>query len=452
MLYASLTASLFSAFLAMLGKQWLNRYASTGARGTAVERGRDRQQKFNGITTWYFEYVMESPPLMLQVALLLLGCALCRYLWEINITIALVILAVTSFGGIFYCFIVIAGAVFETCPYQTPGSRVLHSIPSAIPSVIRSTYRHVVRVLLVTWRKASETISLTGTWRVSRSMRIPPWLVAFAMCRALVHNVIVLGWTIVWLPVTFACWVYTWLHGVLSTPVHGLDQQPTLLDLQCISWILNTSLDKAHHLSALESLATMALPAELDPIIFTNCFHVFIDCVRITNQTVVITPGLEQLAATSITCLLGSSLYILQVDPEPAILRDVGRHWSYFRHSHNLENLPFFYTVCAIGNMVEAQVGDGFWGDRWFAHRPPSYELPILASSITNCAKLCRERRIIVPKWIFHFVLSLLSLDPLPPTSVVIDCLSIIAADLSTLSIDELSARARILDERFVHF
>ena len=42
MLYVSLAASLFSAFLAMLGKQWLNRYASTDMRGTGIERSRDR--------------------------------------------------------------------------------------------------------------------------------------------------------------------------------------------------------------------------------------------------------------------------------------------------------------------------------------------------------------------------------------------------------------------------
>ena len=37
-LFASLTASLFSAFLAMLGKQWLNRYDSADMRGSAIER------------------------------------------------------------------------------------------------------------------------------------------------------------------------------------------------------------------------------------------------------------------------------------------------------------------------------------------------------------------------------------------------------------------------------
>jgi len=74
-LYASLAASLFSAFLAMLGKQWLNRYASVDMRGSAIERSQNRQRKLDGTVTWYFDHIMELLPLMLQFALLLLGCA-----------------------------------------------------------------------------------------------------------------------------------------------------------------------------------------------------------------------------------------------------------------------------------------------------------------------------------------------------------------------------------------
>jgi membrane protein implicated in regulation of membrane protease activity len=54
-LFASLATSLFSAFLAMLGKQWLNRYDSTDKRGSAIERGQNRQQKLDGIVAWYFD-------------------------------------------------------------------------------------------------------------------------------------------------------------------------------------------------------------------------------------------------------------------------------------------------------------------------------------------------------------------------------------------------------------
>jgi len=84
---------LFSAFLAMLGKQWLNRYASTDLQGTAIERSQNRQRKLDGVVAWYFDQVMASLSLMLQVALLLLGCALSRYLWE---TVTSVILGLTS--------------------------------------------------------------------------------------------------------------------------------------------------------------------------------------------------------------------------------------------------------------------------------------------------------------------------------------------------------------------
>ena len=109
-LYASLAASLLAALLAMLGKQWLNRYVSTDMRGTAIERSQNRQRKLDGIVAWYFDSVMELLPLMLQAALLLLGCALSRYLWGTNITVASVVIGVTSSGLILYIFIIAAGA------------------------------------------------------------------------------------------------------------------------------------------------------------------------------------------------------------------------------------------------------------------------------------------------------------------------------------------------------
>jgi len=85
-------------------------------RGSAAERSQNRQRKLDGIVAWYFDHVMESLPLMLQAALLLLGCALSRYLWDISIIVALVVVGVTSFGVVSYIFIVVAGTVSESCP------------------------------------------------------------------------------------------------------------------------------------------------------------------------------------------------------------------------------------------------------------------------------------------------------------------------------------------------
>ncbi|KAG1745045.1 uncharacterized protein EDB91DRAFT_1050244 [Suillus paluster] len=57
--YASLSMSLLTAFGAVLGKQWLGYYKSNRySRGSQEERGKHRQEKFDGIITWYFDAVV----------------------------------------------------------------------------------------------------------------------------------------------------------------------------------------------------------------------------------------------------------------------------------------------------------------------------------------------------------------------------------------------------------
>ena len=124
-LYSSLAASLLAAFVAMLGKQWLNRYSQMEMRGSVIDRSRHRQRKMNGMVTWHFDLVMECLPLMLQIALLLLGYALSNYLYFINKTVAAVLVGFTSFGILFYLLIVSAATLSYNCPFQTPASLIL---------------------------------------------------------------------------------------------------------------------------------------------------------------------------------------------------------------------------------------------------------------------------------------------------------------------------------------
>ena len=65
----------FAAFLAMFGKQWVNRYLRNRG-GSAADKSRDRQRKLDGFEKRYFHLIIESLPVMLQLALLLLGCTL----------------------------------------------------------------------------------------------------------------------------------------------------------------------------------------------------------------------------------------------------------------------------------------------------------------------------------------------------------------------------------------
>jgi hypothetical protein len=121
LLYASLLISLLAAFVAMLGKQWLNRYLRH-AGGSIVERCGDRQRKFDGLEKWPFRLFIESLPIMLQIALLLLACGLSRSMWSVNTSVARVIISFTVFGILFYIGIVAAGTSSYECPFQTPAS------------------------------------------------------------------------------------------------------------------------------------------------------------------------------------------------------------------------------------------------------------------------------------------------------------------------------------------
>ena len=113
--------SLLAAFVAMLGKQWLNRYLQHSG-GSIVERSGDRQRKFDGLQKWPFHLFIEALPIMLQIALLLLVCGLSQYMWSVNAFVACAIISFTALGTLFYIGIVVAGTHSYECPFQTPVS------------------------------------------------------------------------------------------------------------------------------------------------------------------------------------------------------------------------------------------------------------------------------------------------------------------------------------------
>ena len=434
-LFASLTASLFSAFLAMLGKQWLGRYASIEMRGSTIERSQNRQRKLDGIVTWYFDHVMESSPLMLQLALLLLGCALSRYLWDIDKTVASVVLGVTSFGVLFYLFIVVAGAASVSCPYQTPGAHILrHTLP-LIPRALRSVSSSVI--------KGSVCVELLAEWRnnfmrPARSLRhipesllatflLPIWLAcdAYLIVRAAITG-----------SITFARRVRSWFRRLRSARIGGLEQQMVALDLQCITWMLQTSFDKAIHLLALRLLATMTTLVEFNPSLVPACFGILAGCVAVVGSKAVITQGSEELAAVSSLHCLRILSHLTTLDPTSSILRDM-RQWytMTFPPGIDFKGLLSYHTFCAIHNVFYPL--RPHWirvqhKNQWEDYKPSSEEHIIAANSIAKLARFEYNRRQPekVPRWILRFALHSLSQDPLPPTSVVVNCLSIIAIDL----------------------
>ena len=375
-LFASLATSLLSAFLAMLGKQWLNRYASTDMRGSAIERSQSRQRKLDGIGAWYFDSVMESLPLMLQAALLLLGCAHCRYLWETSITVASVVLSVSSFGLLFYYFILVVGTAWESCPYQTPGSQFFRYMGPAVPRIVRSVVRPMALAL------------------------------------------------------------------------RNVNQQTATLDLRCVLWTLQTSLDKSVRLSTLEYLATTTVFTELDSTLVTTCFDILVGCISVNGGKVIVMQGFEHLAAASAKCFFHSLRHLSAAYPTSSVLANLHRRYrGIFLSDADFRGLPFYHPMTGIHALAYRG-----WGHRhigWTDYRPSNHELIPFARHMVGAAQTEYQwtQNNKVPCWILRFALHFLSLDPPSPESVVADCLTIIA-----IALDHDPSGVLVLDERYVRF
>jgi len=469
-LYASLAASLLSAFLAMLGKQWLNRYASIDMRGSATERSQNRQRKLDGIIAWYFDHVLECLPLMLQVALLLLGCALSRYLWDISTAVASVVIGVTSFGMLSYLFIIAAGATSDGCPYQTPWTnivrRLLHllSYPMFYLARLYARHRILFRVTLDVERKCGTTILL---------LILPPIILV-----AIATNAFLAGRTIFRSLVVSAREVRNWSVWAIPAPEQALDYQATASDFRCISWILRTSLNKTINLLTLNFLKTILATPSLKTILATpgfntdiavGCLNAFSSCFVADNHGwISITRGSEQLADISAMCFLRAFSSLLITTPTSSAIDDVrqryGRAFPFFSR---LLDSPYYLHVNAVHRLFRTNglrrslvTGDPrthikrtlFPDLSWTNYNPPLDELVPFAQALAQIAQseyqsYERGNRK-VPRWLLRLALRFLSQDPLPPISVVINCLTILATDLGC-NVSDINSMP--LDEKCAH-
>ena len=429
---AGLAASLFSTSLAMLGKRWLNQHPSPGKRTAGP-----------------------LPPVP-QIPVLLLGCALSQYIWEIDTTVAGVVLDVTSFGVISHFFVLAAGIASKSRLHQLPGLRFLRPACLVIMSAaltVASAFGHAFR--------HSETVNMFQASTVyHKPLKSGKSMTPFLMdipCKlpgTLATDAFHLGQTVVQPLVTFACQVYyIRLLGMPSTPAHGLDKQTTL-DLKHILWMLRSSLDNTIYLSTLEFLTTMVTLDDFDPTIVVDCFNILTSCTEVVDSTVVITKGLEKLATVSAMCFLDTFSHLSVADPTSAVLGDICQHYGLvFLPEVDFKGSPFYYSLGAIHRLLNSD-----WrcrqqaGIEWQDYKPSNHEHIIFTHALAKLAQSEYKRREgwekKVPCWILRFALHSLSLDPQLPTPVLIDCLLIIAIDLGC---DVSNTGTITSDERYDH-
>ena len=450
-LFSSLAASLFSAFLAMLGKQWLNRYASVDVRGSAVERSYHRQRKLNGIVTWYFEHVMESLPVMLQFSLLLLGCALSQYLWTMDSTVASVVVGVTSFGVLVYILIVVVGTFNASCPYQTPGSRYARYLLKRSRNL-----HHILRATYSSFREIHVGSAFISLLRRGRRWSSEPWWskdnvgwylmhVAPALPVVLVYDIFSIVRTPFIFGFVFLCKTYRHLFITPKNPepllpngtsldiINTFEQQVHILDSYCISWMLDTSLDRDFNLIALELLMTTSTFPATDPTILLNCFNILAGCVTTVGTRAVVTRGSERLAELAITCFLTLLSHFLVVVPGSGALDEVRQQYRRtFAPTTTFCDLQSSSTMTVIHHLFYTSA-HGRRAVRWddFHPSPPEHESIMRSLLLIAWSEYRRRReRKKVPRWILRFVLRSISHDTLPPDDIIADSLLIVGIEL----------------------
>ena len=303
LLYASLTTSLFAAFLAMLGKQWVNRYLRNRG-GSAADKSRDRQQKLDGFKKWHFHLAIESLPVMLQLALLLLGCALSRYLWTISRTVAGVITAVTLFGVTSYVFLTLAAILYYNCPYQTP------------PSILtRTAIRYLIQ---------SDTAFARSLRSITASLSpIKSPTQIFGYLRSGVHGVLE---SLGCIPTIVEQEGRTPLALVTPPRIFGdvsVDWEICKADIRCISWVLSSTTDSDVIYSTVRFAADMIWYPEIAGALSPHILAaLFFDCF-LDGRVV---PGKSE-HASSIGMALASVLSTqLTMEPEDRALGELCGH------------------------------------------------------------------------------------------------------------------------------
>lgn len=380
-LYSSLGTALFAAFLAMLGKQWLNRYVV----GSIADRCHHRQRKLDGMTTWYFNVLMESLPFMLQVALLLLGCALSRYLWGLQRTVAGVVIGITSFGILLYLIIVVVGSLYTSCPYQTPASQVIHRIwerylPNSITG-LPTTFRHLT--------------NLYGLFQSIHRNETP-------------QAPDVNGYTVA-------------------------ESKSYILDSHCIAWILETPFSSVTHTTALKFLATLPFFPRTNPAVTIRCLDLLLSCIDVGSRGwVVILSGSEELADTAATAF--THILVQLHKTGSSSLDDLCQRYK----SHLSKDITF-----AQKPPIAVAILHHFLHDK--PHQklpspPDRWELSPLAHEVASRALIIRSKqqrrdRGKVPRWILRFVFYSLSRHTLPSDAVVSSCFRIISEGLGGAAI-----------------
>ena len=170
-----------------------------------------------------------------------------------------------------------------------------------------------------------------------------------------------------------------------------------------------------------------------NPALVIGCSNILFGRTRVVDGKATIIQGMEQLTTAASMCYLQTLSHLMVIDPTSEVIEDTrGRYAEVFPRSTNPNEFQFSHILRIINWALRGHhPWEDQWEIEWESYKPPSNELITVAHALTNVTWIIkRTGGELVPDWILHFVLHSLSRSPLPPASVVTDCLSIIALNL----------------------
>lgn len=163
--------------------------------------------------------------------------------------------------------------------------------------------------------------------------------------------------------------------------------------------------------------------SNIDPALVSDCFDVLIRSVEFNNDRVVFLQGREQLATVFSVYFAYAFHRLSATDPKSSVA-------AHLRECYKDKFPVTAYPLITIDALVaERWKPNKGWRDD---NRPPTREHVSCARYMAFAARIgyTRTRYTKIPRWVLRFALDSLSLDPQPPTSVVVDCLIILATDM----------------------
>ncbi|KAG1840809.1 hypothetical protein DFJ58DRAFT_809656 [Suillus subalutaceus] len=197
---------------------------------------------FDGLNTWYFDAVVQSFPVLLQISLLLFEIALSAHMWYEQPSIAWVIIATMISGFLFYSLTAMACSISSSCPFQTPMSALLRML--RIDTVIC---------------RASQWITFFGSVLFNKQCRFRG---------------------------TSAQPGCGYFDGEKMHPYPDHPDMPTSdLEARSIKWLLETSTDPEVFLAAACFIPQVKKPLDLDvSIMLHHVSDIFTSCVGFDGQ------------------------------------------------------------------------------------------------------------------------------------------------------------------------